>query len=199
MEREKSMRLNDLVPLAVATLRDPRDVAARLIAMDIGLPVLWSALALAAVLNAMLFSVNLLLFPTTFPLPALFYNPIVYAIVMAGGMVLTMHLLTWLGGKMGGQGRLADVTVVLVWLQYLRLAAQLALMVLTMLVPVLAVIAMIAVAFYSLWLLLNFLDVAHRFTSLGKTALLLVFSVIGITIGLSVLMGFLGVPVPEAS
>ena len=72
-------------------------------------------------------------------------------------------------------------------------------MILTMLVPVVAVLATLAVAFYSLWLLLNFLDVAHRFTSLGKTALLLVFSVIGITIGLSVLMAFLGVPVPEAS
>lgn len=193
------MKLNDLIPLAIDTLRDPRDVAARLIAMDVGLPTLWTALGLAAVLNAVLFSVNLMMFPTSFPLPALFFNPIVYSIVMAGGMVITMHLLTWIGAKMGGQGRLADVTVVLVWLQYLRLAAQLALMILTTLIPVVGMMATLAVAFYSLWLLLNFLDVAHRFTSLGKTALLLVFSVVGITIALPVLLSLVGAPVPEVS
>ena len=108
------MQVNDLPTLAMDTLRDPRATAERLIAMDLGLPTLWTALALGAVLNALMFSVNLMLFPTTFPLPGLFSNPVLYAVAMAGGMVITMHLLTWVGGMMGGQGRLADVTVVMV-------------------------------------------------------------------------------------
>ena len=193
------MTLNDLPALAMDTLRDPRATAERLIALDLGLPTLWTALALGAVLNTMLFSVNMMMFPTTFPLPGLFSNPILYAMGMAGGMVITMHLLTWVGGMMGGQGRLADVTVVLVWLQYMRLAAQAVLLVMTMLVPALALMATLVVAFYSLWLLLNFLDVAHRLGSLGKSALVLVFSVLGITIGLSILIALIGAPVTEVS
>jgi hypothetical protein len=118
---------------------------------------------------------------------------------MAVGMVITLHLLTWVGGMMGGQGQLADVTVVLVWLQYLRLAAQAALLLLTLLVPALALMATLVVAFYSLWLLLNFLDVAHRLGSLGKSALVLVFAVVGVTMGLSFLMMLIGIPATEAS
>lgn len=193
------MTLNDLPELAKDTLRDPRAVAERLISLELGLPTLWTALALGAVLNALMFSVNMMMFPTDFPVPGLFSNPVLYAVAMAGGMVITMHLLTWVGGMMGGQGRLADVTVVMVWLQYLRLAAQAVLLVLTLLVPVLAMMATLVVAFYSLWLLLNFLDVAHRLGSLGKSALVLVFSVVGITIGLSVLIALIGVPVTEVS
>ena len=193
------MQLNDLPGLAMDTLRDPRAMAERLIALDLGLPTLWTALALGAVLNALMFSVNVMLFPSAFPMPGLFLNPVLYAVAMAGGMVITMHLLTWVGGMMGGQGSLADVTVVMVWLQYLRLAAQAVLLLLTMLVPTLALLATLVVAFYSFWLLLNFLDVAHRLGSLGKAALVLVFSVVGVTIGLSFLMMLIGVPVTEAS
>ena len=193
------MNMNDLPRLAMDTLRDPRGMAARLVALDLGLPTLWTALALGAVLNALIFSVNMMLFPTTFPVPGLFSNPVLYAVAMAGGMVITMHLLTWVGGMMGGQGKLADVTVVMVWLQYLRLAAQAVLLLLTILMPVLAVMATLVVAFYSLWLLLNFLDVAHRFESLGKSALVLVFAVVGITIGLSFLIALIGAPVTEMS
>lgn len=193
------MKLNDLPGLAIETLRDPRGTAARLIALDLDLPTIWTALALGAVLNAMIFSVNIMLFPTTFPIQGLFSNPILYAVAMAGGMVISMHLLTWVGGMMGGQGRLADVTVVLVWLQYLRVAAQALLLLMTILVPALALMAMMVVAFYSIWLMLTFLDVAHRFESLGKAALLLVFTVVGIIMGLSFLIALIGVPVPEMS
>lgn len=193
------MKLNDLPSLAMDTLRDPRGMAARLIAMDLGLPTIWTALALGAVLNALIFSVNIMLFPTTFPVPGLFSNPILYAVAMAGGMVISLHLLTWVGGMMGGQGKLADVAVVLVWLQYLRLAAQAVLLLLTILMPALALMATLVVVFYSLWLLLNFLDVAHRFESLGKSALVLVFTVVGIIIGLSFLIALIGAPVTEMS
>jgi hypothetical protein len=81
----------------------------------------------------------------------------------------------------------------------MRLAAQAVLLVMTMLVPALALMATLVVAFYSLWLLLNFLDVAHRLGSLGKSALVLVFSVVGITIGLSILIALIGAPVTEMS
>lgn len=193
------MRVNDLPGLVMETLRDPRGMAARLIALDLDMATIWTALALGAVLNSIIFSVNMMLFPTTFPVQGLFSNPILYAVAMAGGMVISMHLLTWVGGMMGGQGRLADVTVVLVWLQYLRLAAQALLLLLTILMPALALMATLVVAFYSLWLMLNFLDVAHRFESLGKSALVLVFAVVGIIIGLSFLIALIGTPVTEMS
>ncbi|MFU8882482.1 MAG: YIP1 family protein [Rhodobacterales bacterium] len=194
------MTLNDLTALVVDTLRDPRATAERLIAQDIGMPTLWAGLALAAVLNALLVGVNLMLFPNAaFPLPALLLNPVIYAVMMAAGLAFSIFVLTWVGGKMGGQGALQDVAVLLIWLQYLRLVAQLVLLVLTLVIPVLAIIATLAVALYSFWLLLTFLDVAHRLGSLGKSALVLVFSFLGVIFALSMLLTLIGVPTPEMS
>lgn len=191
------MTFNDLTGLAAETLRDPRGTAQRILAEGLDMPTIWAALALGAVLNAMLFGINLILFPMTFPMPGIFLNPVFYAGLVAGGMALTIFALTKVGVAMGGQGRMEDVGVLLVWLQYLRLAAQLALMVITLIFPALGVMATLAVAFYSLWLLLTFLDEAHGFGSLGKSALVLVFAVVGVILALSVVMGILGVPSPE--
>lgn len=193
------MTLKDLAALAMDTLRDPRGTGERLIALNLGLPVLWTALALASVLSALLFSINMAIFPAAFPMPGLFFNPILYAVVLAGGMVISMHLLTWMGTMLGGRGSLAEVTVLLVWLQYLRLAAQLGLLLLTMIMPPLGMMATIVVAFYSLWLLLNFLDVAHRFGSLAKALVVLLMTAVGIVVGLSFLLALIGVPATEMS
>ena len=194
------MNLNDLSALAMDTLRDPRATATRLIAQDIPMPVLWAGLVLAAVLNALLVGINLVMFPNaTFPLPDLLLNPVIYAMVMVAGMGFSIYVLTWVGGKMGGAARLEDVAVLLVWLQYLRLAAQLVLFVMTLLIPVLAIIATLGVAIYSFWLLLTFLDVAHRFGSLGKSALLLVLAFFGVIFALSLLLSLIGVPTPGMS
>lgn len=193
------MTLKDLAALATDTLRDPRATGERLIAMNLGLPVLWTALALASVLSALLFSINMAIFPAAFPMPGLFFNPMLYAVVLAGGMVISMHLLTWMGTMLGGRGSLAEVTVLLVWLQYLRLAAQAGLLLLTMIMPPLGMMATIVVAFYSLWLLLNFLDVAHRFGSLAKALVVLLMTAVGIVVGLSFLLALIGVPATEMS
>ncbi len=193
------MTLKDLAALAMDTLRDPRATGERLIAMNLSLPVLWTALALASVLSALLFSINMAIFPAAFPMPGLFFNPMLYAVVLAGGMVISMHLLTWMGTMLGGRGSLAEVTVLLVWLQYLRLAAQAGLLLLTMIMPPLGMMATIVVAFYSLWLLLNFLDVAHRFGSLAKALVVLLMTAVGIVVGLSFLLALIGVPATEMS
>lgn len=200
------MTLKDLAALAMETLRDPRGTGERLIAMQLGLPVLWTALALASVLSALLFSINMRIvrlnsgnLSQDIPLDGLFNNPILYAVVLAGGTVISMHLLTWMGTIMGGRGTLAEVTVLLVWLQYMRLAAQVALLLLTLIMPPLGMMATLVVAFYSFWLLLNFLDVAHRFGSLGKAAVVLLMTAVGIVVGLSFLLALIGVPATEMS
>lgn len=194
------MQPSDLTHFALETLRDPRGSAAKLIAQDVPMPTLWAALALAAVLNAMLVGLNMVLFPTAvFPLPAVFMNPVVYAAAMAAGSALSIFVLFWVGERMGGEGQLQDVAVVLIWLQYLRLAAQVILLVLTILMPVLAILATLAITLFSLWLVLCFLDVAHRFNSMGKSALVLVFSFMGVIFGLSMLLMLLGVSTPEMS
>ncbi len=192
------MQLSDLTTFAGETLRDPRGSAAKLIAHDIPMPTLWAALVLAAVLNALLVGINLVLFPTAvFPLPDVFLNPVIYAMAMVAGSAVSIYVLAWVGGRMGGEGRLQDVAVVLIWLQFLRLVAQVILLVLTILMPVLAIMATFAITLFSFWLLLCFVDVAHRFNSLGKSALVLVFSFMGVIFGMSLLLMLLGVSTPE--
>lgn len=194
------MNLNDLSALAMDTLRDPRATAERLLAQDVGMPTLWLALGLAAVLNALLVGVNMVLFPAAnFPLPQFLLNPLFYAATMAAGLAFSIFVLTWVGDRMGGQARLEEVAVLLIWLQYLRLVAQVLLLVMTLLIPVLAIVATFAIALYSFYLLLTFLDVAHRFGSLGKSALVIVFSFLGVIFALSMLLTLLGVTTPEMS
>ncbi|MBJ6370627.1 Yip1 family protein [Sedimentitalea arenosa] len=182
----------DLRQLAFLSIKDPATAARILLSVPIPREALWTALALVAVLNALLFTLSNILVPAPTPMPGMFSVPLVYCVLVAGGLVLTIYALFWAGRAMGGQGTLESVMIVIVWLQALRVVAQMGVLLLLVTVPSLSVLLVFAVSLYGLYMLLHFIDQAHKFKSLGRSAGVLIAALLAIVLGLSLLISLFG-------
>lgn len=178
--------------LAVLSVTRPADAARTILAMDLPRGTLWTALALAVVLNTLLYGLSGMVMPAPQTVPAMFDIPGLYLVIVGGGLVMSIYAITWVGRLMGGQGGFDQVMALIVWLQFLRVAVQAATLVLALTVPALAVLLVLAAALIGLWLMLHFVDQAHRLGSLGRAAFVLVGAVFAIAIFVYLLMLLLG-------
>lgn len=186
-------QLPQLKDLAIESVQDPAGAARQLIALNLDRGALWLALFLMAVLNTLLHGLTDLLVPGPSPLPGLFDVPAVYFFFVGGGLVLIVLTIFWTGRAFGGQARMEDVMVVIVWLQFLRVIVQAVALLLLLTIPVLSVILVLAAAFVGLWILVHFVDQAHQFNSVGKSAGVLIAAFIGMVVGVSILLSLIGV------
>ncbi|WP_050931715.1 Yip1 family protein [Aestuariivita boseongensis] len=182
-----------LKDLVVLTIQDPAEAARQLMALKLDRGTLWTAVFLMAVLNTLLAGLNNLLLPGTSPFPGLFDVPAAYFFMVAGGLVLTILAIFWGGRAFGGQGSMEDVMVVIAWLQFMRVLVQAVALVLLLTIPVLSMLLVLAAAFVGLWILVHFVDQAHRFGSLGKAAGVLIAAFVCMVVGLSILLSMIGV------
>ncbi|OED46561.1 hypothetical protein ACH42_03770 [Endozoicomonas sp. (ex Bugula neritina AB1)] len=185
--------LNGFFTLAVRTLQEPRTVADELISMRIERRVLWLALALVVVLNTLIYQLSLVIAPPLQELPFIFTSPVPFAVIVGSGLVLSIYSITYAGRFLGGKASLNDIMVLLVWLQYLRFAVQVLMVVLMPIASGIAGLLVFAASLYGIWLVLQFVDVAHRFDSLFTSFGTLVFSVLGIMLGVAILLSLLGI------
>ena len=72
-----------LTNLVILTLRNPRQAAEQIIGWHLGRDVLWTALALAAAVNTIIFSLSIVLQPTP-EMPAFFTSPLSMFVLLAG-------------------------------------------------------------------------------------------------------------------
>lgn len=179
--------------LVAETLRDPSTAARHIIAMQLERPVIYEALVLVAAVNALLSGIAEFIFPTPFALPALLSNPLGFFVLVAGGLIITAHLLYWAGRAMGGQGGFSDVLVLLVWLQALRALGQALVLVLGLVLPSIAGLVALAIALLGVWLLLHFVRVSLNLASLWYAAGLLIAVSAGVLIGLMMLITLTGI------
>ncbi|MEP3329201.1 Yip1 family protein [Sedimentitalea sp.] len=193
------MTVSNLRDLAVLTIKTPAEASRVLLGMDIPREALWTGLALVAVLNGLLFTLSNLLVPGPSPLPEIFLVPALYTVVVAGGLVLTVYALFWTGRFMGGTGSLDDIMLTILWLQGLRVALMVVVIVLILTVPVLSALLVFAASIYGLYILLHFIDQAHRLNSLAKSAGVLVASMAAIVLGLTLLISLFGGPISGLS
>lgn len=187
------MTFDGVLRLMIETLRDPRSVAHRLLGLGLDTSVLWLALVLVTVLNALLFTLSNVLFPTPSPAPGLTDNPLLYAIASGGGFVISVFVLTWVGNMMGGQGRLAEVLILMVWLQFVGLAGHVLTLLVAAAVPMLSLGLTLAIFGFSLWITLHFLSAAHRFDNLWRAFGVLIVTVLGLSLGLTIFLTLIGV------
>lgn len=178
--------------MAVFTVKQPKDAARQLLALDIPREALWTALALMGVLNAIVYAISNLLFPVPGAMPAFLAAPAVYAVIVVGGLALTALSLSWAGRAMGGVASLENILVLVIWLQVLRLMVQIAATILMLIVPAFAGLLVIAAAFVGLWILINFVDVAQKFDSPGKAFGSLIFAFLGMVVALSLILSLIG-------
>lgn len=178
--------------LIVQTVRDPSQAAARLMAVQASREVLWTALFLVAVLNTLIYTLTNILVPAQSPLPVAFESPLVFLVIVAGGLVLTVHALYWTGRALGGRGGLGDILVLMIWLQALRVGVQAITLVLLLIAPVFAALIAVAAAFVGIWILVHFINAAHYLGSIPRAAGVLVAAVLALALGLSFILSLIG-------
>lgn len=187
--------------LAVATLRDPQDAAREIKGWQIGRTELYMLLVAVSAVNAFLAGLGNVLSPVptnpeamqAVPMLALLDRPLVLFVLIAGGLVVTVHALFWAGRAMGGSGELNDMLVLLTWLQALRAAAQAVILVLSLGAPVLGGLVALVVVVVAFWLLLHFISAALNLNSLFRAFGILIAVMAGLLLGLMLLITMMGV------
>lgn len=193
------MTLTDWRPLAVATITDPAGAARTLIGLRLTRDVLWTALLLVAVLNALLFALSNIILPPPPELGLLFHSPMLYLAVVAAGLSLSVVSLHVIGRMLGGTGALENIMVLVVWLQLLRVAMQAIALLLALLTPAISAMVVLAAAFYGIFIMLHFINQAHGFGSLLRSAGVLLASALAILLVLSFFLSFIGGSILETS
>ncbi len=185
--------LNAFITLALRTITEPRVVASELVAMNFERRILWLALFLVVVLNTLIYQLSLIIAPPPETLPSFFTSPVPFAGLVGAGLVLSVYALTFAGRFLGGKAKLEQIMTLLIWLQYLRFAVQVIMILLMPVLPGLAGLLVFAASLYGMWLLLQFVDVAHGYNSLFTSFGALVFAAIAIMLGVAILLSLIGV------
>lgn len=183
------------VNLLVLTLHAPKKAAAQLLGLDLSKETLWTALVLFSVLNSLIFSLSLWGTPVSQGaalVPEMYLSPVLFAMFLAAGLAMTVFVLFWGGRMLGGKGALRDVLAILVWLQVLRLVFQTCVAFVVFLAPQIGNTLVIAGNIVGLWILIGFVDVAHRFDSAGRAFGIIFVAVMSAVVGLAFIMSLLG-------
>lgn len=181
--------IRDLVILSVTK---PAEAARQILAFQVPREALWTALFLAAVLNTLFYQLSRFLMPGPSPFPGALESPGIYLGLVAAGLIITIYAIFRAGRMMGGQGTLDDVMKLMIWLQFLRVIAQIATLVLAFTIPMLAALMVLAATIAGLFIMINFIDQAHRFGSLGKAIGVLLLSGFALAFFVSILLTFAG-------
>lgn len=177
--------------LALETIQSPRTAAKKIMALNLSRDVLWSGLFLAAALNSIIFSFSILLGDASM-LPPLFRNPVLFFVLVAGVLVLMVHVFYWTGRALGGRGELGELLALMVWLQGLRAVAQAIMFVLLLVSPVIGQLFSLVVGILGVWITVNFVTEALRLPSLLHAVGVIVLAAVGIVFGLAILVGLIG-------
>lgn len=179
--------------LVVQSVTNPKEAAERVLSWRLEPAVLWQGLALVAIVNAILSTLSNLIAPMPDALSGLMFSPLVFAVIVAAGLVGTVFVLTWIGGVLGGTGGFNDMMALLIWLQVLRALAQVVLLVLLMAMPVLATFFVLFVTVATLWIFINFVQVGLGLRSIGQAIAVVIAAAAGLVLGLSLLLSLFGV------
>ncbi len=186
------MTLNGFLTLALQSVTAPRDVARLLLSTRLSAEALATAFALVVVLNAIVFSASGILMPDAAGMSGILGSPVGFMAMQGTTLAVVIVLLTWTGRAFGGRGGYADVAVLMIWLQALRVLAQAGILVILLGSAVLGGLAVMAVTALGVWIAVHFIDEAHELGSLLKAVLVLVAGVLGMAFALSILLTTLG-------
>lgn len=189
------MNIN-LQSLVKDTLFAPDVAASRLVTFKIPTNILWGALFLIAILNAIVISVSLHIFPPLNPeamfLRQVFQTPVFLAVFLAGGLVVTVLSLYWAGHALGGKARFDELLIVFSWLQYVQFAGQITILLCAFISPQIADLLNLVAGFWGLYVLIGFIAAVHQFSSSLRAVGVMALSVGAMAFGLFILILLFG-------
>ena len=183
-----------LIDLLVLTVKNPSAAAQRIAALNLSREDGWSALALGAIFNTFLYYLNLALFPVPpdFPIPVI-QGPFIFLTLALSFNVILVFGLFWCGKIVGGTGPLTTLVSVIAWLMLALVAGDILSVILLFLMPLFSGLISLGIKLYAIWVLLNFIKVAHGLPSIGASVFTLALTVVGMIMGMSVFLSFMGV------
>ncbi|MDE4096513.1 MULTISPECIES: YIP1 family protein [Rhodobacterales] len=178
--------------LALLTLRSPAKAAEIVLAQQWRGEAVWTGLLLVAVLNALTHALMLWLFPVAQELAFLNMSPTALVGLSAGLLVVFSVAVTFCGRLIGGQGGFAQVLPVMIWLQLVRVGIQAVVIVVTLLSAGIGALLSLLVNVFLIYVLLHFVNEAHRFNSLWRAFGVLVMASLLALFTLTFVLGLLG-------
>lgn len=193
-----------LMQLLASTLRAPRETFAGLLALRLDRATLWQALLLVVVLSMLLAVLGGVFLAvsqggTTPPpeQPFVMLSPLVIGLVQLAVLVVSVFLIDWVGRRFRGTGDLGGAILVVTWLQFVMVCLQVIQTLLILVAPGLAGVVTLLGMVLFFWLMTNFIAQLHGFTSLGRVFGMILFVMVGVALGLSLLLTLAGVTVPR--
>ena len=189
--------MQELLRAARHTVQQPRSGARLILNLQLPVNVAWVSLALMAVASAALSTLTFMLSEaagTAALDPAmtrLFANPMQFAALQAGVLLLGAMLMHAVGRMFGGRGQFNEALLLVAWLEFILLLLQIAQIVAMLVSASLAGALGVFGLVLFLWLLVNFIAELHGFASV----LTVLFGVIGTFLVISIAMAVLIVAV----
>jgi hypothetical protein len=187
-----------LLGLMRASVLTPGETAAWLLGLRLPRRTLFEAIALLAIIGAILAG-----YPAgvVFPTPdggEVLIGPLLWSLVLAGGIILSASSLQVAGRILRGHGRFENALLVTIWLNAMGLAVELLALLLSTVSTNLAILVFVGGFLFLIWPLLHFVRVLHGFAGLGRSFIAVLLGGVGTMIGFSFILAIaltFGVPV----
>ncbi|MBR2657958.1 YIP1 family protein [Yoonia sp.] len=176
-------------------VKDPATAARYVLPWQISLINLWAALVLVAVLNVLM----LALLQAVSPVPVVLQDqgitltPFSYATIIITFLFLLVYTIYHIGRMMGGLGSVEDSLKVIILFQAVSVSLEAVQVVLVVISPLIAGYFGIVSVVILVRCVMNFVNVMHRFESLGKTLVVMVLALIATAMIAGIVLSVLGV------
>lgn len=183
--------------LVIGSVRAPQQVARVLMALDLPMPVRWTAFGAVIAASAALGTAAEILFSfiTKVDLGSV-TSPVLMAGVQGALILYGAWAMTFFGRMSGGRGQFADALLLVTWIEAVLILGQLLQLLVMVFFPIISVIGSIALVALLFWLLVQFTAALHGFDNLVKVGAAVIAVFIGSGLFAGALLVALGV-VPE--
>jgi len=186
----------NLKQLFIQTLKAPSEAGVQVVALHLPIQGLWLALSLVSVVTSLIFAALMQLVPMgedqfsgLMQASPAHSAPLVFAFLQWARAVVSVLVIYWVGRMMGGTGQLRDVLAVMAWLQAVTFVLMVGLVIMGAILPMLSSLMILAMVIWWVWAIVSLLNVAHEFDSMFKAGGVLIVSLLGVTVGMSIFFG----------
>ncbi len=182
-----------LFGMALQTIPEPRKIAVEIQALRYPRVALWQLFALFMVLSTGIGVMASILFPVDPSMAGpLLSNPILMGIIESSVLVITVFIIYWAGQVFEGTGRFDQALLTVLWLQFVILFVQLAVLILAIFAPGMALMMNVFGVGLTFWILSHFITEMHGFRSAGMVFAMILLTILGLILGLTMIMTVIG-------
>ncbi|WP_245602984.1 YIP1 family protein [Leisingera methylohalidivorans] len=173
-------------------MKSPRDAAQQILAQDWPREALWTGFLLSVVLNTCVYTLQQVLFPLPPEVLIPRFAPGAYFGVILVLQLSFIAMLATTGRWLGGQGNLAALLALVTWLQLLQACLNAAVVAMLLVLPALAALLNIAANIMVFFILLHFVNSAHKFGSVWRSLGVVLMASMILVFALLFIVGLIG-------